>query len=237
VPLGVVIDYLAHCIRGPFCIQDADCFVTDASFWDSMTLNPAIEYAVCAFTRSARPGMPEFPETFLVCLNSELIRRYRKEYGMRSESAGKANARAKRILSEAGYSEGKVLEKLKDYYDTLQQFWLVATHHGFQFRRIEGEGEVVHHIGGTSYLHRSFENLEHWDYWPLAVHYLNLRILEIPATALFRERFSKLIAFHGSADQLLDNFPDFASGWRRKLADRILLQLATPWPFAVATGK
>jgi hypothetical protein len=153
----------------------------------------------------------------------------------------RTDARGVKILSDAGYPAGRVLETYKDYFDTLQQYWVVATHQGMKYRRVPGEGDTVHHIGGTSYLYKSFEKLDHWDYWPLAVHYFNLRILEFAGAAPFRTRFANLIDFHGSAESLLRRFPDFGNGWRKKSADEILLKLGarsiyTPEPPATISS-
>jgi hypothetical protein len=219
---GVIIDCLASASHEAFCIQDADCFVSDATFWDHVSLDLEKEFAACAFVRKAKGDMPEFPETFLAVLNAPLLRRYRMKYRISAESSAEAPPRARAVLAEAGYGRGEVLENLKNYYDTLQQYWVVATHEGFSFRRLDGEGKTVHHIGGTSYLHRSFENLSHWDYWPLAVHYLHMRVLEMPGAIRFRKRFAKLFEVHDSAAALLGAYPDFAAGRRRANADAIL---------------
>ncbi len=225
LPHGFVIDCLAESSATPFCIQDADCFISDDRFWESVTLDPAKEFATCAFVRKGKGGAPDFPETFLTCLNSSLMKQFRKQLDIRSESTRLPSSRASRALAAAGYPAGRVLETLKDYYDTLQQFWVVATHHGYVYRRLEGEGESVHHIGGTSYLYRNFADLSHWDYWPLAVHYFNLRLLELPASRQFRARFPQLIEYHGSSDSLIQKFPEFAKGRRRLMIDEILRSL------------
>lgn len=233
---GVIIDYLADACESPFCIQDADCFVLDSSFWTTATLDPSSEYATCVFVREGEGARPAFPETFLTYLNAPLMRKYRSEFDIRSESTRTPSLRAQKALTEAGYEEGRVLETLKDYYDTLQQFWVVASHHGFRFRKLAGEGNTVHHIGGTSYLHSTFDDMSHWDYWPLAVHYFNLRLLELPAASRFRSRFAKLVEYHRSVDDLLKKFPDFASGYRRKTADTILASLGAAAHYAASSA-
>ena len=104
--------------------------------------------------------------------------------------------RAAALLQAAGYSPGHYLEKRKDYYDTLQQFWVAASHQGYVFRRIEGAGSAVYHVGGTSYLHRTLDNLSHWEYWPLNVHYFHLRLLDMPGCSRFESRFRDLRSLH-----------------------------------------
>lgn len=219
---GMVINHLAKGNRGIFCVQDADCFVSDTEFWKSMKLDALTDYAAGPFVRQGERERPDFPETFLLCLNRGLMERFRRDYGITAEPSGRPRARTRRFLARAGYPEGKYLETLKDYYDTLQQYWVAAQEHGFAFRIVPGEGRSVHHVGGTSYLHRAFEDLDHWDYWPLNVHYFHLRLLDLPRCAPFRERFRGLIDFHGSSRNLLSDSPGFAEGWRRRESDVII---------------
>ncbi|MEO8577531.1 MAG: hypothetical protein ABI556_12555, partial [Gemmatimonadales bacterium] len=137
---GVVIDHLAGASEAPFCIQDADCFVLDASFWNDVTIDVREEYATCVFVREGEGDRPAFPETFLTVLNSSLMLEYRRKFSIRSESTARPSRRARTALAGAGYGEGRVLETLKNYYDTLQQFWVIASSKGFHYRKLAGEG-------------------------------------------------------------------------------------------------
>jgi hypothetical protein len=219
---GFVINYLAAANGRAFCIQDADCFVSEPAFWDTVTLNLDTEYASGPFVRKGCGDGPDFPDTFLLCLNWELLRRYRRTYDISAESAARPRSRARHFLETAGYPEGRYLESLKSYYDTLQQFWVAAQHHGYHYRVLPGDGETVRHVGGTSYLFRAFDDVMHWDYWPLNVHYFHLRLLDLPGCTRFRARFETLLRHHGSSDRLLANHPEFAEGWRRRQSDLIL---------------
>lgn len=223
---GEVIDALAAATGRPFCIQDADCFVTDAAFWETVALNAETEYAAGPFVRRYAESDQTFPETFFLCLNGQVLQDYQTRLGLSAVCAERPGGRTADALAEAGYPEGQVLEPQKPYYDTLQQFWVLAEHDGLRFRTLAGENEAVHHIGGTSYLHRSFEDLAHWDFWPLNVHYVHLRLLEQPACAPFQSRFSALFATHGSAAALLESYPDYASGWRRSHVEEMMAALS-----------
>lgn len=219
---GEVIENLARSMDRAFCIQDADCFVLEEAFWATLALNQKTEYAVGPFERQAEDGRPPFPETFLLLLNAALMRELRDDHDITAYASPKPSRRATRFLQSAGYPPGTFLETRKPYYDTLQQYWVAASFQGLAFRCVSGEGSTVHHVGGTSYLHRTFDDLAHWDYWPLNVHYFHLRLLELPGCEMFRERFRSLADFHGSSAALLEAYPGFAAGWRRKASDLIL---------------
>ena len=219
---GAVIDHLLRTIDRDCCFQDADCFISDSAFWASMVLKPGRHYAAGPFLRETTAERPAYPETFLIRINRALFDSYRRTYGISAEPTARPGRRARELLRGGGYAEGRYLETLKDYYDTLQQYWIAAQLDGFTHNFVSGAGSAVHHVGGTSYLHRSFENLEHWDYWPLNVHYFHLRLLELPQCARFRDRFRALIDLHRSSTDLLAACPEFAGGWRRRESDLIL---------------
>jgi hypothetical protein len=220
---GEVIENIARAMdRTTFCVQDADCFVLEQSFWNTLALNQKTEYAVGPFGRNAEDGRPAFPETFLLLLNAGLMLDLRRDHDITAYATPKPSSRAQAFLGAAGYGPGKYLETRKPYYDTLQQFWVGANFSGFEFRCTTGDGSAVHHVGGTSYLHKTFDDLAHWDYWPLNVHYFHLRLLELPGCAMFRDRFRALANFHGTSSALLRAHPEFAGGWRRKASDLIL---------------
>lgn len=221
LPHGVIIDMVASARPGPFCLQDADCFVADCEFWRLILMDPATEYAAGPFLKAG--GLAgQYPETFFVCVNGDLLVNYTDRYGITSVAGSKPRRRARSALSSAGFGEGQFPEPSKSSYDTLQQYWVMASSNGFRFRYLKGGGETIHHIGGTSYLHSSFEDLAKWDYWPLNVHYFHLRLLEHPEKTRFRPRFKRLIDFHASSEALLDSFPRFRDGWRRRQTDMIL---------------
>jgi hypothetical protein len=220
---GSVIDILSQVSEAAFCIQDADCFVIDSSFWHSMRLDETKHYATGPFLRAPTGSdRPDYPETFLLLLNSRLMSTLRRSEGIRASATDRPNRRARRMLKAAGYPSGRFLETLKQYYDTLQQYWVAASYRGYSYNHVTGEGKSVFHIGGTSYLYEDFSDLPHWDYWALNVQYFHLRLLELPACEQFRDRFAKLRKFHGKPSNLIRNHPDFASGWRRAQSDSIL---------------
>jgi hypothetical protein len=220
---GVVVELVSRALIGKsFAIQDADCFVTDDRFWSTLELDEKKEYAVGPFERGADGDRPAFPETFLVELNGALLARLRREHGITAEAAARPSKRSREVMKAAGYVEGRYLESRKQYFDTLQQFWIASQSAGYNYRIVKGEGESVHHIGGTSYLHRTLQDLAHWDYWPLNVHYFHLRLLELPECARFRDRFTALFQLHSSSRLLLEAYPEYATGWRRRESDLII---------------
>jgi hypothetical protein len=221
LPHGAIIDLVASARKGPFCLQDADCFVSDVEFWESIQLDEKVEYASGPFIKVGDVASA-YPETYFVCVNGDLLVRYGDQYGITSAAGPSGSTRANEALARAGFLEGMFPESSKNYFDTLQQFWVLAIDKGYRFRYLDGAGKTIHHIGGTSYLHAVFNDLAKWDYLPLNVHYFHLKLLEHPSTERFRRRFKALINYHGTTESLLDSFPEFRDGWRRKQTDMIL---------------
>jgi len=218
---AAVLHDLLTVIRRPFCIQDPDCFVIDPAFFESVCVDEN-EFAAGPFLKRPTDHDHILPDTFFLMLNPSMYHRLSKEFGISAEILTSLPKKTMKAAETLGYQSGQFTENFKNYFDTLQAYWIVAQAQGKRFRLLPGAGEVVFHIGGTSYLHKSNLDLAHWDYWPLSVQYFNLRLLEQPANARFRGLFPSLFRTYASADDLLQKYPAFRDGYRYRDTHTIL---------------
>jgi hypothetical protein len=206
---------------GDFCIQDADCFVTDSVWWNELQFRSSAEYAVGPFRKPIQRLGGWMPETYLVLINKRAYRR-REAYGVQPDISADPKPLGDHLRAQ-GIREPFFPDAAKSYYDTLQKHWLAAALNGEQFRLLPGADASVHHIGGSSYLTgREAADVSHWDYWPLNTVYFHMRVLEFPQFACFRPRFSNLYDCYGSPEQLLAKYPDFKQSQRFLKSERIL---------------
>jgi hypothetical protein len=221
---GAVLQYLLELVPGTFCIQDPDCFIIQKTFFETIALDEKHEYAVGPFVRIApNEVMPRMPQTFFLMLNAPLFRELRREYGLSARVTRIPDSRLVPLLAAGGFPPGHYPHQVKGYFDTLHMFWIAAEQLGRRFTVIPGAEETVCHIGGTSYLFRVTENLEHWDYWPLNAHYIHLKLLSMPACTRFRKRFAALIALRDTPEKLLERYPAYRNG-RRFAQTRAILE-------------
>ncbi len=218
---GDVLNDLFAIVPGNFIIQDPDCFVTDQSFWDQVQLTDQ-DFAAGAFWEQAKDPDHVLPHTFFLMFNVNIYRAVASKYQINAGVFRTLPPSAAQTARQMGYEVGQFPHKFKDYFDTLQAYWVLSLAEGWQFRELSGQQERVFHIGGTSYLHKTDIDLSHWDYWPLSVHYFNLRLLEQDLGQRFRQRYGRLFEMYGSADGLLAANPEFSGGWRRAEIDGIL---------------
>lgn len=218
---AAVLNDLLAVIQRPFVIQDPDCFVTDPRFFDEVHVAED-EFAAGPFVKQPTDHNHILPDTFFLMLNSPLFHRLSREFGISAELITSLPTKAMKAAQTFGYQPGQFTENFKNYFDTLQAYWIVAQAEGKRFRLLEGSGKTVFHIGGTSYLHKCNYDLSHWDYWPLSVQYFNLRLLEQPVNARFRIQFSSLFSTYADADDLLKKYPGFKDGYRYRDAQAIL---------------
>lgn len=220
---GAAIDCLWQAWPGHFCLQDPDCFVTNPSFFHQVTMDDSRHYAAGPFHKRVYSPMEWVPETYFLLLNRKLVRRVKQEYGASAKTAHSPSEKATDILDKAGYPTHSYPEPFKDYFDTFQIYWLIAAYLGFSFKKLDGAEESVVHIGGMSYLHKTSDiPLDHWDYWPLNVHYLTLRLLELPELRRFLPRFEGLVTEHGDADTLIRKHPEYKLSQRYGQTEMIL---------------
>jgi hypothetical protein len=209
LPHATVINDLFAVLDRPFCIQDPDCFVTDNRFYDAVSLDAEQHFAAGPFTKMPTDHDHVLPDTFFILFNTQVFKRIERTYRVSADITRDLPAAAAHKIEAIGYSAGQHPEQFKGYFDTLQAFWLLSLAEGYSFKKLDGEGRTLFHIGGTSYLKNSDYELDHWDYWPLAVRYFNLRLIERDMSERFRDRFQHLIQLHGSADQVLRDYPQF----------------------------
>ncbi len=225
LPHGDVLNDLFATMSNHFIIQDPDCFVTDDGFWDNVRIEDQ-EFAAGAFWEQTQDPAHALPHTFFLMLNVDAYQSITSKYRIDSSVIRTLPHEAARKAKEMGYAAGNYPHKFKDYFDTLQAYWILSLSEGLRFREIPGQQQSVFHVGGTSYLHTTDIDLSHWDYWPLSVHYFNLRILELDDGRRFRERFQLLFDLYGSSAGLLNQNPEFRQGWRCAEIDRILSSVA-----------
>lgn len=221
LPHAAVLNDLLAVIRQPFCIQDPDCFVTNSRFFDNLSVDEN-EFAAGPFVKRPTDHDHVLPDTFFLMLNSPLYHHVSRKFGISADVIPSLPRKAMRAAQELGYKPGQFTENFKNYFDTLQAYWIVAQAEGKRFRLLQGAGESVFHIGGTSYLHNSDYDLAHWDYWPLSVQYFNLRLLEQPVNARFRNVFPALSSTYLDGDALLRKYPIFRDGRRYREIETIL---------------
>ena len=221
LPHGDVLNDLFAVTPGDFIIQDPDCFVTDRAFWNDVKIGDH-DFACGAFWEQTKDPAHVLPHTFFLMFNVDAFHAVAAKYQIDAGVIRSLPPRAAQKVRDMGYQPGRYPHQFKDYFDTLQAFWVLSLAEGWKFREIPGQQECIFHIGGTSYLHKADIDLSHWDYWPLSVHYFNLRLLELEHGGRFRKRYGSLFDMYGSADGLLAANAEFRAGWRRAEIDGIL---------------
>jgi hypothetical protein len=225
LPHGEVLEILLGCTNRSFCIQDPDCFILDKSFCDDICINPEREFAAGPFTKQPTNHDHVLPDTFFLTINPTLYRSYRKQYGISADVSPTIPKNARKLLSKIHYNEHDYPELFKGYFDTLQLFWLAAIANGKLFRKLDGAGNKIIHIGGTSYLHNTEYSPEHWDYWPLSVQYINLLFLSLDLNHRFHSRFTTLLSRFPDTDSLLREYPDFRKSYRYNSMNQLWQQI------------
>lgn len=205
-----------------FCIQDADCLVTDGAWWQQLRPLAADEFASGPFRKSANKLDNWMPDTFLVMLN---LKSYlgREALGIRPDITRTPPPRVSEQLHARGIDGAYFADAYNSYFDTLQVHWVAALLDGGKFVVLPGADEFVYHIGGTTYLTgKNDADPKHWDYWPLNTAFVNLRVLESPRFAGVRSQGAWLFSRYQSSAALLQEFPDFMESQRYQNSVRLL---------------
>jgi hypothetical protein len=218
-----VIRLCALAAQEDFAIQDADSFVIDESWWSKLKIPSTDCYAAGPFSKPINGMNTRMPDTYLVALNGRSLRKS-EAMGIGAEITSTPTRWVAEALRKRGLPSRYFPDGDKRYFDTLQVHWVAAVLQGQKFHQIGGAGEVVFHVGGTSYLNNSQSiALDHWEYWPLNTAYFTLRLIESPRFQYVRGRFSHLVDRFRSAEAILADYPGF-SGSRRHLESELILK-------------
>lgn len=226
---GKVIELLADCFREPFFIQDADCFVLDDSVYSGLKIPGTGHYASGPYWKKCPDWEGILPDTFLVGIQPGSLARTLRSYGVNAGIFGAPPSKALARLRESGLDADWRPEagNGKDYFDTMQLSWVLATLDRETFLDTALPGNSLHHVGGTSYLAaRPGQDLSHWDWWPLNTCYTTIRILEGGNWKQLRSRFEHLHQRFGNADRILSDYPEFLMSKRFMDTERIFAEFA-----------
>lgn len=158
LPHAAVIDALVEVLENPFWLVDHDCYVLDAAVLQQERKLLGNRAGV-AFYKTTNPvnGIVA-PETFLLLLNPEVIRRLQQKFGVtcREYTWDTLPQKAKERLREIGVNQNRRPEEHKAYFDTLRVIALLAQADGSGFAMDRGYSAMcqpypeVIHVGGTS---------------------------------------------------------------------------------------
>jgi hypothetical protein len=159
-----VIDELIEVLDKPFWLVDHDCYVLDvkALHEERQKLGTCAGLAFFSFPSLISGTL--VPETFLLLLNTGIIRRLQKKYGItcRSYLWTELPENVKARLEVVGVGHNRLPEDHKQYFDILRVVALLAQADGCGFIMEHRYNSLCQpypeaiHIGGTS-----------WPKWPL----------------------------------------------------------------------
>jgi hypothetical protein len=157
---STVIDILVAELEHPFWIVDHDCYVLGTNIlYSERRKMPASAAGVAIYSLRRRADSVVVPETFLMLLNPEVIRRIYRKYDVRSTRLkwSKLSRRARGALKQLGIDEEHLPEEHKDYLDTLRAVAFLAQADGQGFLMNHGYSLMCQfypeaiHIGNTSF--------------------------------------------------------------------------------------
>lgn len=155
-----IIDELVSIFDRPFWLVDHDCYLFDVELFERQQKKLGQRAGIAIYdTRRLNDGIV-VPETFLILLNPNVIRRIRKEYGVTCQAYAWEGLtdKVKAKLRLCGVTHARRPEAYKPLFDTLRVVALLAQSDGCAFimefgysAECQAYPEVVH-IGNTSHL-------------------------------------------------------------------------------------
>lgn len=154
-----VIDYLLNWMDKPFGLLDYDCFVFSKDcFRDIKNINEKTSISAYYGTLNDKLGIV-FPETFFVFINTPVLKKLAKKYGVNSKIIkwDDLSLLAKEKMQELGIDRHLLPESRKNYFDTLRALMVLALLEDYQFdfppagfiNYMEEQPDDLFHVGST----------------------------------------------------------------------------------------
>lgn len=153
-----VLDLLFEGLSGDFGILDYDCFVLDSAHFTPMRqLAPGV-LMNAVFSRVHPQSGLRVPETFFLFFNRSAIRSLALRHGVNSRPMRwrELKPAVAGLLAREGFSESRLPEAHKDYFDTLRVLMMLGCAEGMRVDFLADfpasptpSGEIFH-VGGIS---------------------------------------------------------------------------------------
>jgi hypothetical protein len=151
-----VIDYLLDWMKKPFGLIDYDCFVFTRDYFEKIKQFPkkAVISSYYGF-KSSTPGTV-FPETFFLFINTPVIQRIKKKFGINSSIIPweRLPLAAQIKLKEIGITRENLPESHKTYFDTLRVIMALCVAEDYEFHfpgdTSTNQTEAIFHVGSVA---------------------------------------------------------------------------------------
>jgi len=177
---GQVIDIIINHYQKPFGILDYDCFVFNPSIYSKITDIDNNTMLNALFVHRNELMNLDIPETFILYINCELIKKIQTKYDVNSQiqKFHQVSKKAKVALENIGINEMNYPEEHKDYFDSLRLWYCLGILEGYKTNflkrlpTVSSSSDDIFHVGGSS------NKLNFNSKWVLRGSYFWWRVLE-----------------------------------------------------------
>ena len=153
-----VLDFLFSFFSDPFGIIDYDCFVFDPSFFEKFHELSSNSLLNSAFVHHNPLLSRNFPETFLLFFNTEIIKSIQKEFNVDSKPVNYSNLsnKVRASVGSIGITDNCYPEEYKNYFDTLRLWVCLGMAKGYEcnfvsnYTNVSIPGDAIYHVGSGS---------------------------------------------------------------------------------------
>ncbi len=152
---GTVLDLLLAAAGGDFILLDHDCYVFEATLFESIAWEP--EEFLAGIDRQGFVMVNEasglrFPRTHFLVIRRDALLELGARYGVGCEKRTRTPRRAVEMLARIGLGDDNFPPAHLPFYDTLQLLMALAFAEGRTVRWLPVAGDGISHVGGTARL-------------------------------------------------------------------------------------
>jgi len=226
-----VLDMLIENNDRNFGVFDPDCFVIDRLFFWQLRLE-ANEFAVSPFVNWNETANIQFPRTYFLYFNIDVIKRIRDQYSLSFKRCWTIPANVEDKLAELKLGYSNFPHKSLSYFDNFQLIWATAMSDHLSFSRRKSQSRqffiskkihyrIIHLGAGSAYLNAAYrdsmmeslsiyKNISQLDRENLHAaacnHYAHLLLLEHSDSEELKDRYLPFFSVYKNSQDVLQKF-------------------------------
>ena len=220
-----VLETLAYIPKLKVVLVDPDCFIFDSNIIDTLIKSLDTHFFASPFCYENKALNKSIPETFLLGINTIMLRKNRKKYAIRFGDSSPPKKLDLLFFEKWGIRKPWP-QPFKKIFDTTHIHLLAGFIENMTVDHIDYDKELLFHVCGTSYNQSSLQFKGDNDFLILNAHYFHLKIIELLKDKWLCVYFEKLVNHYKSSAKLIRDFQDYdQSGYRRDI-DKLIFKLS-----------
>ena len=220
-----VLETLAYIPKFKLVLVDPDCYIFDPNVIDTLIKSLDTHFFASPFCFENKELNKCIPETFLLGINTKMLRKIRKKYAIKFGDSSPPK-KLDLLLFQKWKIQKPWPHPFKKIFDTTHIYLLAGFIENMTVDHINYDNDLLFHVCGTSYNNKSLQFKGDNDHLILNAHYFHLRIIELLQENWLNIYFEELVNHYKSSSNLISDFHEFSQSEICRNTDILSIKLS-----------